>query len=654
MSKRILVIDDSRTEALKARLFLEREGYQVALAVDGHDGLFKAAQEKPDLILLDTVMPNMNGFEACGKLKIDPQTQHIPIMLMPTEAEAADMPSGAGLAAFLIKPYDPKALVAKVGALLDHGAVLSQPAELQQLRRQLDAAQTARSDFLANMSHELRTPLHEIMGMTDLLIGTDLNGEQLSYLNTAKASSNALLSLISDVIEFSELEAGQLGLQNKEFDLAEPLERVVEMMGTRASEKGLKLSTAVSHQVPHALNGDATRLRQVLSNLVANAIKFTEQGEVNVRVDREAARDPDVELHFRVSDTGIGIPAGRLELIFEPFQQADTSATRRYGGLGMGLALAKQLVKLMGGQIWAESRAGEGSTFHFTVKMTTPATQATQPAAAARNWPRALNILLAEDSPTNQLIAQSSLKKVGHTVTLAVNGLEAVKAFEQSHAGHTPFDLVLMDISMPEMDGLEATNIIRAQEQTLGGHIIIVAMTAFATQEYHEKCFAAGMDGYVTKPVRIEELNRALEPLMADTGDQGTGNRDQGSQVKDQAIDLREALEVVGDDVDIMREAVALSLAEIPGELNALRAAMEQSDVKGVEAKAHRLKGLMGNLGGRLARDAGQQLETMGEQGNLAGGPAALKQFEQEIGDVVTFYSDPKWERLALEVAGGA
>ncbi|MBI5563985.1 MAG: response regulator [Chloroflexi bacterium] len=664
MSKHVLIVDDSRTESLKARLILEREGFRVSLATDGHEGLVKAAQDKPDLIVLDTLMPQMNGFEACGRLKLDPSTRHIPILMLPTAEEAAEMPSGANLPQFLIKPYDPRGLIGKVSELANGHAALNDQAELEQLRRQAANANQARSDFLANMSHELRTPLHEIMGMTELLYGTELNAEQQAYLETAKRSSNALLSLISDVIEFSELEAGQLELHPKDFDLADPIQRVIEIMGARAQDKGLRFSTGCAPQVPHALHGDGNRLRQILDNLVANAIKFTERGDISVRVDLASQVDRAVELHVRVTDTGIGIPADRHAVIFEPFQQADVSATRRYGGLGMGLAMARQLVKLMNGRLWVESEPGQGSTFHFTVKMMAVAQAA--PATPARNWPRPLNILVAEDSPTNQLIARSSLKKAGHQVTIAVNGLEAVKADEQARAQHAPIDLILMDVSMPEMDGLDATRAIRVKEQTPGsGHIPIVAMTAFATKEYHDKCFESGMDGYVTKPVRIDELNKTLEPLLTETGDRESGIEDQGSGTEVAApgpIDLTAALEVVGGDVDILREAVSLSLEEVAGELAALRAAVGTSNAKEVEARAHRLKGVMGALGGTLAHAAGQQLESMGEQGNLAQAPEALKRFEHELRRVVTFYEDPRWaqqaqqqaELMALAEAGGA
>ena len=658
MNNHILVVEDSRTEAMRARLILERAGYQVSLASDGKEGLVKATAERPDVILLDTVMPQMSGFEACGKLRIDPQTNGIPIIMLVSDGEASDLPSGPNLDCVLNKPYDPNSLVSKIQLLLaarpsmqgqgDDSTRLR--TELQRAQQEIQNARKARSDFLANMSHELRTPLHEIIGMTELMLSTTLTNEQDKYINTAKTSSNALLSLINDVIEFSELEAGQLDLEEQAFNLSEPLNRTIEIMSPRASDKALDLSVTVEANVPKQLIGDSNRLRQILANLVANAIKFTERGGVNVRVDAENIRDRELDLHWRVSDTGIGIPADRHELIFEPFQQADTSATRRFGGLGMGLALAKQLVKLMGGRIWVESEPGKGSTFHFSVKMKAQPQVAQAPTvmSGARTWPRSLRILVAEDSPTNQLIAKSSLTKAGHVITLASNGLEAVKAYESSRAPDGQvFDLVLMDVAMPEMDGLDATRTIREREQKLGGHIAIVAMTAFATKEYQIKCIESGMDAYVTKPVRTEELNRVIEPLMTKPIEI------QPAQAQPAPVNLREALEVVGEDVDILRDAVASSLAEVPAQLQALKDAMSNQDAKMVEAKAHRLKGVMANLGGLMAREVGQRLETMGEQGNLAGGTDVVGTFEKEIGRVIAFYTDPNWEQSARAFAGG-
>jgi len=665
MAKKILVVDDSKTEALRTRLILERDGFQVSVASDGWDGLTKAADEQPDLILLDTVMPQLNGLEACGLLKLDPKTNQIPILILPTKDETALMALSLTANYLLPKPYEPQQLVARVRQAADGGShssgdvallqrqLVEQHEELERTRREIQTARESRSDFFANMSHELRTPLHEIIGMNDLLLGTKLEQEQQQYLNTARTSSNVLLSLISDVIEFSELEAGQLGLELKPFDFQEPIQRAVEMVSTSASEKGIALVSNISPELGRTLMGDANRLRQILGNVLSNAVKFTERGQVTISCQTEYSSDDKTTLHMCVTDTGIGIPADRLEIIFEPFQQADISATRRFGGLGMGLALAKKLTTLMGGRIWAESLSGQGSTFHIVLPFDKIRGAAQSPTAsmAATRWPRPLRILVAEDSPTNQLIAKSSLGKAGHTVALAVNGAEAVRLYEQAREKpeQEHFELVLMDISMPEMDGLDATRLIRTREMTLGGHVLIVAMTAFATKEYHTKCFEAGMDAYVTKPVRIAELDATLEPLLRQSPPvlPVASVKSPAVETAPSAVDLNEALEVVGGDVDILREAATISLDEVPGELEALKRGVETRDAKIVEAKAHRLKGVVGNLGGLPACKIGQRLETLGERGELTDAGDVFNLFEQEIGRVVAFYKDGAWEQQA-------
>ncbi|MEW5719894.1 MAG: response regulator [Chloroflexota bacterium] len=665
MSKKILLVEDSRTEALRTQLILERAGYQITLAANGKEGLFKAAAEKPDAILLDTLMPQMGGFETCGRLKLDPQTTHIPVLILAAEDERANMPSGDALAFVLRKPFDPARLVNKLDEITNGNGTSGGDvhAELRHAKQQVEEAKKSRTDFLANMSHELRTPLHEIMGMTDLLLGTELTSEQQGFINTTRASSNALLSLISDVIEFSEIEAGQLSLEEKEFELAEPIERTLEIAMPYATDKGLDLSTSISAQLPKRLVGDANRVRQVLTNLVTNAIKFTERGGVVVTVKAEGGRMKDEKtqdpfilhsssfiLEFSVRDTGIGIPEDRREIIFEPFQQADSSATRRFGGMGMGLALAKQLVNLMGGKIWVDSQMGQGSTFHFTAQFKRAAVGPRPAVAALPSKPaQNLEILLAEDSPTNQLIAVANLKKAGHSVTVANNGRIAVQLFEErgQRGARSFFDLILMDVAMPEMDGLEATKAIREKEQSLGGHTPIIAMTAFTTKEYRDKCAAVGMDAYISKPVRIDELTKAFEPFLPRASEPP-----QASTVA--PVALQDALEIVGGDVDLLKSAVALSLKEMTGQFEELKQALAQQNAKTVEAKAHRLKGIMGNLGAIAARDIAQRLETMGEQGNLAGGQAAAQELDSEIARVIAFFSDPGWETRARASQGGA
>ncbi len=649
--KKILIVEDSATEALRARLYLERAGFQVSLANDGKEGLAKATQDHPDLILLDALMPRVSGYEICGRFRLDPATASIPIVMITTEDDGADMPPSWHLPAnsFIAKPYDPSLLVSKVQEAMQtqgkggesDGTVTRLQEELKQAQKDAEAARNARSQFMATMSHELRTPLHEFMGMTDLVLGTNLTQEQRDYLNTAKTSANALLAIVSDILEFTDLDDGQFSLEEKDFDLWSVIQSTTSIMAGRAQEKGLEITSALSPDVPREVTGDPRRLRQVLDNLIGNAIKFTDRGHLGVRVELNAAQQQDVELHFKVSDTGVGIAKEKQEAIFSDFRQGDGSTTRRYGGVGLGLAISQRLVHLMGGRIWVESEVGQGSTFHFTAKLKRQKVlEAAKHAASAEGLH--LRILLAEDSPTNQLIAQINLKKAGHTVVVANNGRKAVDALAQGQ-----FDLILMDVAMPEMDGLEATRVIREQEKRSGTHIPIIAMTAFAMKEYQEKCHEAGMDGYVSKPVSPDELHRTITPFLA---------RSQAAPAALPPINLNDALEIVGGDVDVLRTVVEMVLQETPELYDALKDAVARHDAHATERAAHKLKGNLANVGSGPAREVAQQLETMGTTGNLDGAEAAMAQLGTEIQRLNEFYAAPGWDQaipVLEEVANG-
>jgi CheY-like chemotaxis protein len=708
-SPRILIVEDSATQAVRLQYILEEHNYLVTTAKNGIEALARLKERLPDLVITDIIMPEMDGYELCRRIKDGSVSREVPVMLLTSLSDPSDVIKGlqCGADNFITKPYKEDFLVSRINGILINreirktasttlgleiyfggqkytitsdriqiidllfssfenaveknqdleNAIRELKTTQEQLARAKEAAENAnraKSLFLANMSHDIRTPMNGIIGMTDLCLDTELTDEQREYLRMVKSSADSLLSLLNDILDFSKIEGGMLELEQIDFNLSNTVEDTVKSLAYLAHRKGLELACRIHGNVPVSLVGDPGRLRQIIVNLVGNALKFTEKGDVLVEVNLQEEREDDAVLSFLVTDTGIGIPHEKQEKIFEAFSQADESTTRRYGGTGLGLSISTKLVSLMGGNIWVESEPGKGAVFRFTARFdlqqrsvlprktrrpdlkglqvlvvddhatsrqileeillswemtpaATPGEDALRVLEDARRSGRpfslvlldahasekggfaiaseikrnpnvtapmilmtssvgmrgdgercrslgisayltkpikqselfdailtvldiqevvpeeremvtkhsvreireGLRVLLAEDNVVNQRLALKILTKRGYDVVVAENGKEAVAAFLRER-----FHVILMDVQMPEMDGFEATAAIREAEKETGGHIPIIAMTAHAMKGDRERCLAAGMDGYLAKPIQVNALVASIDNAL--------------------------------------------------------------------------------------------------------------------------------------------
>jgi len=523
----VLLIEDDQDDYLLTRDLLEEivePTYELVWIADFESGLAAVLEQNYDVALIDYRLGVRDGVELLRTARAQHCTA--PLILLTTlndrETDLAAMQAGA--TDFLSKRGITSSLLERtIRYSVQKHRLERQRLELAQAqtaRHAAERANEAKTLFLANVSHELRTPMNAILGMTELAMEEKLPAAARELLQTAQESSHHLLALLNELLDFSRLESGKFVLEIAPFRLREALDVSLKALEVKAEQKGLRFEVSIDPEAPDLLVGDALRIRQILVNLVGNAIKFTEQGSISVVVQCEAVSLGEATLHLSVQDTGIGVPAERQVDIFAPFTQADASTTRRYGGTGLGLAIASSLIEAMRGKIWLESDEGVGSTFHFTItlpraeqagsessqaELTLLLEGASAPAAQAQACRR---VLVAEDTPANQKLLKLLLERRGHSVVVAEDGQAAVRL-----AIEKPFDIILMDVQMPVMNGFQATQAIRSQPDERLQAVPIVALTAHALRGDEERCLAAGMTAYLPKPIDSSRLYDLVDSL---------------------------------------------------------------------------------------------------------------------------------------------